>query len=139
MKSRIEDGDLRNRSESRFHEIHRLDRGRVVKRRKLRQSGNALFDFWRDHNRLNELLATVDDAVPHDFNFRRLANHARGAHPEEVKKMFRSLAMRFGRRRTSRDITSGVPRVKCRNAAPFDLSLPERPSRTLWNRLGKIV
>jgi hypothetical protein len=72
VEARVEAGDLHEAGPSTAKLVDGRERRRVVQRSQVRQALECLVGLCVDHERLDELLAAVDDAMPDGVRLRRL-------------------------------------------------------------------
>jgi hypothetical protein len=68
MKAGIENGDLRNRAQNAFNNLHALEFSADMQRGERRHTGDGRTHFRRHNHGIFEVRAAVDDTVPHCFD-----------------------------------------------------------------------
>ena len=76
MKSRIENGDLRNRAQNTINNLHAFEFSADVKWGERRHAGDRRAHLGCHDHGILEVRSAVDDAVPHCFDLSNRADSA---------------------------------------------------------------
>src|SRR3981081_949183 len=77
VKAGVEHRYLRNIAKVLFDDCDSFEFGSIMEGRKNGHARDCGFHFWRDEDRLFEILAAVDDAMTYNVDFRGRRNDAR--------------------------------------------------------------